>query len=345
MLQTKKTLRGTVLPKTAFFGAGTLGQIQRRGLMLLAFLALANGLYAQDNANGPILYWSLNGGLGTSDVLVEGMSFNLVLEPRIGLSPALMLGNKNIINISTDEIVTLETQAYLRWNFLRLGSRQNTTDIFAQCGIGLLAAFRGTDVTQTRGSMLFDMTAGITIPLSDRWQLEPSFRIGYPFIGGASITAGIKFPLRQPARTEYVEVIRTLPPIETVRTIMIALVEYIIFGPDISDFNVGIDADARSLNELVLYNVAKVLKDNPDYLVRIEGHANPVTHETGEIQILLSLSRERANVVAGQLRDLGVDEGQISVAAHGGTRILASDHDHWNMNRRVELMVIQGFAE
>ena len=57
----------------------------------------------------------------------------------------------------------------------------------------------------------------------------------------------------------------------------------------------------------------------------------------------MALSEERANEVARQLMMHGVDEEQIVIIAYGGARIVAGadDHDHWNMNRRVELIVIQ----
>jgi hypothetical protein len=196
--------------------------------------------------------------------------------------------------------------------------------------------------------MLFDATAGLTIPLSQRWYVEPSIRAGYPFIVGATVTAGVRFPIRRAAATpefrgatEYVEIVRTLPASEIIRSILITQVEYVMFGPDVSRYNVGIDADGRALNDLVVNQVAQVLRGNPALFVRVEGHANPVSHDPDEINELLVLSEARANEVAGLLRERGVDEGQIVVIAQGGSRILAGDHDHWNVNRRVELMIKQ----
>ncbi|MCL2557237.1 MAG: OmpA family protein [Treponema sp.] len=310
-----------------------------------ALLILAGGLHANTNAwNEP--YWALSAGVASSDILVEGMSFGLVLDPRVTLSPSFMLGSKNIINFSSDNIIALESQAYFRWNFLRLGRPERQTNIFAQGGIGLLAAYRGADVTMTRGSVLADFTAGLTIPISDRWFIEPSIRAGYPFIAGASLTAGIRFPLRQQARIEFVEIAAPPPPpVEIVRTTFIAMLEYILFGPDIHVFNVGVDADARGLNELVINAVAQTLRENPDFIVRVEGHANPVDHDYEEIAVLDALSLRRANEVARLLRARGVHDDQIVISAFGGTRVLASDHDHWNINRRVELMVIQHSAD
>jgi len=307
-------------------------------------------LYAQvdslnrDFSSRDTPYISLDGGIGTSDVLVDGMSFSVLLNPKLSLTPAFMIGSKNIFHFTTDNIMALEAQAFFRWNLLRLGSSQATTDIFIQGGAGFLGAFKGSDVKNSRASVLADFTAGVTIPLSSRWYIEPSVRTGYPFIGGAAITFGHRFPLTKKVvfhDLEYVEVIRNLPPSEIIKRIAINQVEYVLFAPDSARFNTGIDRDAQSLNELVINHISQVLRENPDFHVRLEGHANPVTHASGEIDELITLSINRANEVARQLRQRGVREEQIVVIGYGGARIVANDHDHWNMNRRVELIIIQ----
>jgi outer membrane protein OmpA-like peptidoglycan-associated protein len=236
---------------------------------------------------------------------------------------------------------------------LRLGPIEKTTNIFFQGGLGLLAAYRGDDtpfddVTMTRGSFLADAAVGITIPLSPRWHLEVSVRGGYPHIGGFSLTAGYKFPLPEktkyqdvPPIIEYVEIERTLPPNDIINRIMITSIEFILFGPDIGHYNVGIDHDAQGLNELTLNSVAQMLKDNPAYRVRVEGHANPVTTDPKEADELMALGAMRANAVAEQLKARGVSEEQMVIISYGGTRTVTSDHDIWNRNRRVELIVIQ----
>jgi len=329
----------------------------KRSLVFLAFMALAGGLHAQTTAPDQTRpFWALDFGLATNETLVDGLSFGFVLDPSVSLSPRFMVGSKNQINFSPegDEtmIVALETQAYLRWNFLRFGSNRINT-VFLQGGVGLMAVYRGNDVQMTRGSILADGTLGITIPISDRWHVEPSVRAGYPFIMGASITAGIRFPFRRTpppplTRAEYieiirelppVEVIRELPPIEIIRRIIITQVEYVIFGPDTGNYNQGIGVDAMALNNLVIDTVANTLKEDSNMIVRIEGHANPVDHDEAEIAVLTALSRARANSVAELLRERGVPEEQILVIAHGGERILASEYDHWNINRRVELII------
>jgi len=320
-------------------------------LLFLVFFSLINELYAQTEFPAGD-FWSFNAGAGMTDILVKGESFQLVLDPRLWLSPPLMVGSRIGVNYSIDkesrDIVTFEGQVYLRWNFLRLGKNpEKKVNIFLQGGLGLISAYRGSDdnpfddPTQTRGSIMADAAAGITIPLSSRWHIEPSARGGYPHILGAGVTIGYKFPLPQKTKTQYVEFIKTLPPNEIIKRIMISEVEFILFGPDISKYNDGIDHDAQSLNELVLNSIAKTLKENSNLRVRIEGHANPVTTNPREADELMTLSTRRANVVAEQLKTRGITEEQMVVIAYGGTRTVTSEHDIWNRNRRVELIVIQ----
>ena len=332
---------------------GTCKKPNKLIFLLFLYFTLINALYAQTEFPAGD-YWSLDAGFGMSGILVDGTSYQLILDPRLWLSPPLMVGSKIGVNFSTDEILTFEGQVYLRWNFLRLGKNpEKTVNTFLQGGIGLLAAYRGTDtpfsdVTMTRGSLLADAAAGLTIPLGTRWHIEPSIRGGYPHIWGASLTAGYKFPLPKktkyqelPGRTEYIEVIKTLPPNEIIRRIMISSVEFILFGPNIGRYNTGIDRDASALNELVLNNTAKMLTENSDLRVRIEGHANPVTSNPDEADELMALSAMRANAVAEQLKARGVSEEQMVIISFGGTRTVTSSHDISNRNRRVELIIIQ----
>jgi len=304
-------------------------------------------------------FWSLAAGLGMSDILVDGQSFQFIIEPRLSITNAMMIGAKFGTNYSSEgdsrNILTFETQAFLRWNFLRFGNSDNTNNLFIQGGLGLLAAYRGSrentspfgDVTMTRGSVLFDAAAGITVPLTKRWYIEPFVRAGFPHIAGFGVIAGYKFRLPvkdviiREGTIEYVEVIRSLPPNEIVRRVMISAVEFILFGPDIGSYNVGIGNDARQLNELVLNYVAESLNNNEHYRVRIEGHANPYTINKSESDELQTLSALRSNMVAEQLRNRGVRDDQMVIVAFGGTRTATSEWDVRNRNRRVELMIIQ----
>ena len=333
----------------------------KRLLFSFIFLTLINGLYAQTVYDFPTGdFWSLDAGIGMSNILVNGTSYQLLIDPKLWLSPPLMVGSKLGMNISTDQILTFEGQVYLRWNFWRFGKQENPFNVFVQGGLGLLAAYRGDsnpfdNVTRTRGSLLIDATAGVTIPITDRWHFEPQIRGGYPHIFGIAVTAGYKFRLPEKTTTttitntthyvipkaEYIEVIKELPPEEIVKRVMITSIEFVMFGPDIGRYNIGIDKDAQQLNELVLNQTAQMLKENPKLRIRIEGHANPYTVNRSEVDELMVLSAMRADVVADQLRARGVNEDQIVVVSFGGSRTATSEWDIRNRNRRVELMLIQ----
>jgi len=324
-------------------------------LLQVIFLVSLNKIYAQTKFPAGD-FWALDVGLGMSGILVDGFSYQLVIDPKLWLSPPLMVGAKVGINYSSEngddksDILTFEGQVYLRWNFLRLGKNENKKiDIFAQLGLGLISAYRGNDsdvfndVTRTRGSLLADGAIGATVPLTERWHIEALGRGGYPHLFGVSITAGYKFPLPEKIQKEIekVEVVKTMPPNEIIKLIKITSIEFIIFGPDIGSYNVGIDRDAQQLNELVLNQVAKDLIENPNYRVRLEGHANPLTINHSEAEDLMALSALRSNTVAEQLRKRGVSDDQMVLIAYGGTRNATNEWDVRNRNRRVELIVIQ----
>ena len=350
-------------------------QTKKNILILLVFIALLHRLYAQA-ADIPYLAFDFGGTAG--EIMVDGFAGGIVIDPSLRLSPAISIGSKFGASYSSDGIIAVEAQGYFRWNFLRFpinntDPSRNTTDIFIQGGIGVIGAVKGKDddwdgsydQTNTRSSLLGDVTLGISIPLSSRWHIEPSVRGGYPFKYGFALTLGYRSPLSQKAvvqpdilyRTEYADIVRRdtvyetvteyVPVIQTVtreiiRRMMITQVEYILFAGDVSTFNHGIDNDAMALNDMVIDQIAQLLMDNPDCQVRIEGHANPVTGAPEEVQVLAALSANRAHEVARLLRAKGVKDEQIIIIAYGGTRTISRERAHWNMNRRVELIVFQG---
>jgi len=341
--------------------------IKNYNFIQLIFLFFAVSLSAQTNSSAEnSAYWSLNGGINNSFIDVNGASFGLIAEPRFDLPYNLMIGSKNGINFSTDKIVSLETQIYLRWNFLRLPFAEQepkrSLDFFIQGGAGFIGALNGPEylydhnnIIHSRSSLLGDFTVGLTIPLPSMWQIEPSFRVGYPFILGFAVTAGYKFPLTRETSREIVREVETIREvervsqevivrteyIEVVNRLMITQIEYILFAGDISAYNVNLDADARSLNDLVIKEVVKMLLENPDLRANIEGHANPVTGDPDEVQILFALSSNRAHEVARLLRERGVSEDQMVVVAFGAGKVLTTERALWNMNRRVEIILYQ----
>jgi outer membrane protein OmpA-like peptidoglycan-associated protein len=388
-----------------------LTNLKRHIILPLALIMLSGGLYAQTGIQGED-YWSLDAGVGMTDILVKGLSYQLIADPKISISSPLMVGNRLSINYSTDKIFSLDNQIYLRWNFLRFGYPEKPVNIFIQSGVGLLVSYKGgedglfNDVTKNRGSFLVDAAAGVTLPLSSKWHIEPAIRIGYPHIAGVSITIGCKIPFRTekdkypseeislekcsceeyPSTAESVisesnteqsnvniesgkqeqnePILNDAANTESVvlgsdteqsnvnidndtRKLNglifsdIAYVESVMFGADIEQYNVNIDSNTRKHNESVLNEITKMLKKNPNYRVRIEGHANPFISNPSSANGLIAFSKRRADTVAEQLRARGVDEKQMFVIAFGGARPISSNKYNSDRNRRVELIVFK----
>ncbi len=76
---------------------------------------------------------------------------------------------------------------------------------------------------------------------------------------------------------------------------------------------------------------AQWAKDHPNDPVKVAGYADP----TGSAQANDYLSRTRAQVVADQLVADGVDQGRISIAAHGSVDFTSTSQE----SRRVEIAI------
>jgi len=296
-------------------------------ILPLVLLMLSGGLHAQTVFQGGD-YWSFDAGFGMTDILVKGLSYQFVLDPKISISPPLMAGNRLGVNYSTDKILTFENQIYLRWNFLRFGRPERTVNVFVQGGIGLLASYRGengffSDLSKRRGSFMVDAAAGVTIPLGSSWHIEPAVRGGYPHIAGASVTIGKKMPFRADREKQ------------------ISPVKSVMFGAYIGEYNVDVDNDTMKQNEQAVNEIAKTLSKNPGYHVRIEGHANPVLNVPSENDSLMTLSKSRADAISALLKEKGVKEEQMVIIAYGGARPVTCDKTYGSMNRRVELIIYQ----
>jgi outer membrane protein OmpA-like peptidoglycan-associated protein len=364
-------------------------------ILLFTFVMLLNGLYAQSASLGED-YWSLDAGYGMTNVFIRGLTNQFIIDPKVWMSRQLMLGTRLGLNYSAENILAFEGQAYVRWNFLRLGRPANPVLVFLQGGVGILAANQeadtlSKDAAELRNSVMGEFNAGLTIPIASNWHIEPSIRWGYPHIAGFTITAGYKFPLfhrtknrevlpvyekqpsfnyERPPASNYewqpvqnyenqpssdyeeepvseIEIAQAAPEPETQQSLeeflkdkIVTRVDSILFGPDSGQYNERVDQNTRNLNEAALNNIAKTLIENPGLRVRIEGHANPTTNDPGETESLMILSRMRADTIAGKLREKGVSEEQMVISAFGGSKTVTKNV--MNMNRRVELIVIQG---
>lgn len=81
---------------------------------------------------------------------------------------------------------------------------------------------------------------------------------------------------------------------------------------------------------------ARLLSENPDLTVVLEGHAD----ERGSREYNLALGERRAKAIERMLNLQGVAKEQIQVISFGEERPVALGHDDeaWRLNRRVELL-------
>ena len=87
-----------------------------------------------------------------------------------------------------------------------------------------------------------------------------------------------------------------------------------------------------------LTNLAKILKENPSYKLKIDGH----TDSDGSEATNLVLSRKRANAVKTYLKKLGINDNVFIIEAFGETQPVASNNtaEGRQKNRRVEMKII-----
>jgi len=125
----------------------------------------------------------------------------------------------------------------------------------------------------------------------------------------------------------------------------------IVFRANYADF-IGLDSEIVSRNEKVVARIAQILSKFPDYQVRIEGHGNNIGKMLGysdsriqqeEVNELIPLSTERAEVVRKMLVENGVDPRRLSVAGLGSSEPVVPFTDVQNRwkNRRVEFVLIK----
>jgi len=88
-----------------------------------------------------------------------------------------------------------------------------------------------------------------------------------------------------------------------------------------------------------LNSVAKMLQDNPDMIIQLEGH----TDIGGDPKASMNLSQERVNAVKDYLVSKGVSKGKVKTKAFGGTQPLSRENTEaaHKMNRRVVVRIIK----
>lgn len=96
-------------------------------------------------------------------------------------------------------------------------------------------------------------------------------------------------------------------------------------------------AELRSDARAILQESGRILKENPDARITLEGHCD----ERGTEEYNLALGQRRAEAVKSFLTDLGNDASRFSVMSYGEEKPFSAGHDEsaWSQNRRVHFVL------
>ena len=122
--------------------------------------------------------WNMNSRENFAAGAVLGFDYSFGSSFAVGFN---VTGSTNF-----DSIVVLEPAAMFRWYFL--GS--NNTGFFAQADAGAYLVFEDSEVTPM---FLGGLRGGFRLPLGSWFFIEPFGRVGYPFMFGLGVLAGVRF--------------------------------------------------------------------------------------------------------------------------------------------------------
>jgi peptidoglycan-associated lipoprotein len=102
---------------------------------------------------------------------------------------------------------------------------------------------------------------------------------------------------------------------------------------DFDKYNLRSDARAA------LEANARLLKDNPNVKVLIEGHCD----ERGTVEYNLALGEKRARTSMDYLVSLGIEGNRLEIISYGKEKPIALGHDEssWSKNRRAEFGITE----
>jgi len=149
------------------------------------------------------------------------------------------------------------------------------------------------------------------------------------------------------------------PAKKILQSIKIIGIEYIVFAGDSDKVNgphgpkasTNLTAQETAYNTSSIKEMAKLLMDNPTYLLMLHGHANPTEFTDGETLVLETLSLNRANdvrrVLLEEYNNLPVNpannlkfDDRVSCSGYGGEKTLFGDNTQYTpLNRRVEMIL------
>jgi hypothetical protein len=258
-----------------------------------------------------------------------------------GFTDRFALGLKGDVGSDFYNVVSWEALMFGRFYLLN-----NTLpfNIFLQVGAGGIGLYE--EDGNSALTVLGDGAIGIRFPIK-KFYVEQYLRFGWPTGFGFGIAAGYRFGSKRGEKVdvvvpEYPIIAENDEPVFEVEIAALPDVGEIIFRANYADF-AGKDVDPRSglddavieSNMKILRTVAALMVINPDYVLLIEGFANPVLGTRMEEEYtLVPLSRNRAVFVKDELVKIGADSERISVFG-AGSRGAQTDATR---NRRVQFI-------
>jgi len=158
-------------------------------------------------------------------------------------------------------------------------------------------------------------------------------------INGCSKKVTKTAPATQETRPVSTPTVETKPKVETID---LEPKEKSMPKVDLSFSNVNFDYDKYDLTpeaREILANHARLLKENPQVKLKIEGHCD----ERGTVEYNLALGERRAYAVKNYLVNYGIDPSRLSTISYGKERPfdMRSTPEAWAKNRRAAFVISQ----
>ena len=120
-----------------------------------------------------------------------------ILSVGLELNDQFDAGLKAGFSLGVGSLTALEMQGFFRYTFPF--QPFDNANIFIQAELGsVLFFYEG----ETYPAFLGGVAAGLRFFPGEKWYLEPALRLGYPFMWGVGLTAGINFDLNRGGHNE-----------------------------------------------------------------------------------------------------------------------------------------------
>ena len=177
----------------------------RKIAIIIVILLSAANLYAQENQAdisppfmfaAPVLETVWYG--RTSSAMGFGITLGSEDTVSIGLKwlYALSLAEYDITTFELTIFLRLYLSEYLS-EFLPvyLSTKESISGLFAQlnCGAAVFSGDGSISLPEEGGTFTIGITAGWRFLFEPRYLIEPYIRVGYPYFGGAGVSAGMRF--------------------------------------------------------------------------------------------------------------------------------------------------------